>query len=333
MNLTVKPKHLVEESLIGYLLRLASRNGFLYVQDMVEARFVDAAVKNNFLKVQNSLPLIAFREGNLFQSTSNALWKNVRYIHPKVCIACLEQLGLIREEHLQGNTHYCAHHSKPLVTSCMSCGHTLKWDVDLIDARCTNPSCGCKLKPVDVPYKLSSDQVLDCLVANQFIKGQITTYVKQKAFIDTQNFPQAVADGLAFLNNEKVIFDWCHNQWQHSPHILPANLRFHSFTLLKSMLLSKWVGIESLSRDKYNSPADFQVGHLKHYLNVDWATRLLHMNQDELSIIKDLGLIETLTKNRLSAGSVINVMPLFEMLVNQSKEKLLSLKPLSHMKR
>jgi len=330
MRLTVTPNHIAGESLIGYLLRLAKRNGYMHIKDLVASRFVDAAVRNDIKKLQSALPNILFNNPEGYVESGNALWKNLRSIRPKVCVNCLRDQGLIKEEHLLGTTHRCSQHNQLLISCCQRCGQPLKWDVSLIEARCTNPHCGCHLKPTENDKLYTSAQIVDGLIAHSFLTNSTTTYLKQETFINTYRFHDDVIRGIAFLNDKEAVSNWLNEQYLKAPATLPKNIKAHAFTILKSSLTSDWKGVEGDLRQ--SARLDTTSHETTHYfLNANWACRLLQVSQEELTSLNTLGLVETLTRNRLNANSIVNVMPLFERLHGQSTQNAPHYTRLSHL--
>jgi hypothetical protein len=328
MNLTVTPKPMMDEALIGYILRLAVKNGFTSLKDMIDNRFVIAAVKNDTDKVQKALPLTPLFHVTADIGVSSSLWKHSRLLQPKVCIHCLNERHLISEEHLAASRHVCSTHSELLVSECGACHVPLVWDLNLLKAKCTNPYCCRTLTSNNdkTLLALTRSQVMDCLAASQFINGRLSTFTKPKTFVDSANYQADIKTGFDFLSSQANVLAWAKAQFAQTQEMLPENLRRSAYTLLRASLDASWQSIVNLELLAKVEKSDEQFcddkANSELFINRKMACQLLDASFNDLISMHTEGLINTLTNNRLTADSIVNVLPLFDFLVKKSSPTL-----------
>jgi hypothetical protein len=337
MNLTVTPKPMIDEreSLIGYILRLAVKNGFTSLKDMVDNRFIIAAVKNDTAKVQKVLPLTPLFYISPDIAVTSSLWKQPRLLEPKVCIHCLNERHLIKDEHLSASQHVCSIHKELLISECRACQVPLRWELNLLNAQCTNPYCCRQLTSSNVKtlLNLTPSQVMDSLSASQFVNGTLSTFTKSKIFVDSANYQRDIKMGYDFLSSSASVKAWAQDQFFRTSEALPVNLRNSACTLLRASLNESWQSIVNLGLlakvEKSDNPFCDDKANYPLFINRRIACKLLGVSFDDLILMHKEELLHTLTHNRLTVASIVNVLPLFDFLVKKSSPTLNNAKRLN----
>ncbi|QYJ80485.1 hypothetical protein [Shewanella acanthi] len=318
MKLTVTPKLLDKESSIGFLLRLAQRNGYLSIQDLVNQSVIRANVPNVDPKSLSTFSQLA--NVKAYEYSSHELWKFTCSINPRICLACIKSAGLIHQTHLDATVYRCTKHDLNLVNQCFHCRKSLRWDIALTNGLCTNEECGKKLIQIDttVPENLTREQVLDCLTMSHFISAPCSTYITQKKFVEIDDYALALENGYKVLTQKDIFVEWECRQAFSSADEYPSDLNFVSSWLVKKILRSNWPIHSIINPPKITKQIESK-SEKSLWLNYNTATNILKMSRPDIMLLKEFGLIFIRGNTRLTLNSVIDISPIFRMLAVHSK--------------
>lgn len=157
--LSVIPKQIDDESLIGYILRLTARNGFQLPLDWIDEAQLKASINdtlsvkqvsalNEFFPLIHSLKCLSPRR-------HSALFQNYHIETPRVCPICIRNTGYLKEEWRHIGNLKCSIHDVGLIDVCHLCNHKLEWSLNLLEGVCTNEMCSCSLKSEPLNNALS----------------------------------------------------------------------------------------------------------------------------------------------------------------------------------
>lgn len=139
------------ESAPGYLLRLADKNGYFDLPELLlETQKIGSYRQDSHMDKLSELAMSLGDVGcdSLLEPTSIKLnsaqaqtltYKPVLNKSPRVCTSCMTQGSPIKADwHVMQITH-CKEHQQPLLTTC-TCGKSFVWDESLLSYGCS--SCG-----------------------------------------------------------------------------------------------------------------------------------------------------------------------------------------------
>ncbi|NDW15470.1 hypothetical protein GTQ48_08050 [Alteromonas genovensis] len=152
----VRPRPKADESIDGFLIRLAKKNGFFSIKDIFKVlglkyypSSLDVTHERFYEFIEQLAPTLRCSSEELF----NPLMKNTEYLRdasrividitsksPKICMGCLsEQEPYIKASWQMVHFTHCEQHLTTLIDTCRGCGNKLRWDADLLNG-CS--SCG-----------------------------------------------------------------------------------------------------------------------------------------------------------------------------------------------
>lgn len=182
----MRPRPLKGESFIGYILRIASSNGYTSLRSICKvldykykAQIFDMSHEQfkNFVTV--IAPSLQIDEAHLLTAFQNTQLldvdeeRNIRKIViecPKICITCLqEDKGHLRHYWQLAHNTYCETHKTKLIHECPNCTKQLDWVPDILEG-CN--SCGFRWAHYSlIPIKeLPMHQVVASRLKNDALK-------------------------------------------------------------------------------------------------------------------------------------------------------------------
>lgn len=125
MQFAVKPLFKSDESRIGYVLRLAKRNGYLRLSGLLPQPSIQRLVKNEKSKVRAIDTLLPHSTTSETLSISTPLLRKPHSLTPRLCLSCVNAHGYLPAKHQHPFIYKCREHNKVLVDTCPHCHHSL----------------------------------------------------------------------------------------------------------------------------------------------------------------------------------------------------------------
>ncbi len=185
----LRPRPQEKESVIGYILRIANKNGSFPLRTIFKAinhrytqKCFEVASRQFHSFISAIAPFLQLSEQHLHQAfqhiqyldvDNQRLIKNIATQNPKVCVACLQQSTGYHRHYWQliHNTH-CNVHNTVLIHQCPSCQNNLCWNSDLLDGCAT-----CGLRWTDYSIIPSNALPLYQVIANRLTGSSLKSYL------------------------------------------------------------------------------------------------------------------------------------------------------------
>jgi hypothetical protein len=159
----VRPRPKSDESICGFVVRLAKLNGFFSIKDifrLLELKYYAVSLEtsnNRFYEfIEKLAPTLNCSPDDLLAPLTDKVESfydpgrtvmNITSQTPKVCTDCLStQDSYIKSSWQMVHITHCEHHQMPLIDTCRDCENKLRWDADLLEG-CSK--CGYRWKKVD----------------------------------------------------------------------------------------------------------------------------------------------------------------------------------------
>lgn len=238
-SLTIRLIPQKRESLIGYFIRLAHANGLSTVYDLISTVQLSRLVQAK-LSISDSLWLnqILGRE-TTFESEipplkSNQLYVSHRLLKPKVCIFCLKENGIHKDNWQHAHHLVCEIHETLLISTCHTCKAPLEWDTALLGGRCANKACNEHLILEDTALpSLSAKQIDDCLLVDLITTTQAKCLTQKRVYCDVKDINKALYQNCQRLNDKDLFYnqvikpvlssDLCTSAYPISIKVLPLS--------------------------------------------------------------------------------------------------------------
>lgn len=225
------------EHVPGYLVRLAKDNGFSTINDLF--------YKHEFLALING-------KGKKYQDCCNKFGfvapkrviKNQLPIHSvRVCPACIQEQGLVKEKWFSKSVYHCDIHSLVLIDRCEHCQLALLWDVELLEGICTNIDCGRQLpKILSIFPDLTPTEIYQCWLA-----GKWCLDINPKLFFFTTSTKIMQEVGFAFLTSPDSALTYL--DMYADPirdNSLPQSIKKYELYALRTNLNSAWTTLKQI---------------------------------------------------------------------------------------
>ncbi len=320
MQFAVTPCCKPQESIIGYCLRLAKRNGFTTIRDMLS----DAAILRLAKAQKSGVPeldaLLPDTESMSQSGVHSALFKNAHSIVPRICLACIGQEDVIAMSHQSPFSYQCDKHNDVLIDTCSHCSHPLRWDVDLLNARCTNASCQRPLRACQsaLPDSLPPQDISDCLLAGIFARNPHKLSINIRTFAKCYHMPSIIEDGFKLLTQQRRAKIWLGESMSYFSDQLPITFRTIPIALLQRHLKSKnWPANEvfkQLAQCEYDNAAGSNCSVPPLLTHVDVAMQLFKVELFELKRLQQFELIITTSAANLNKSMIVDISPVFNAL-------------------
>jgi hypothetical protein len=331
----INPKPKYGEELTGFLLRLASLNGFITIKELFSAIgvvFTEYSFKRTSKLYSNLLATLApmiqlnvqalrqcFDSMSFLKMENNDASKSLQSKSPTICIECIKETGYIRESWQCYHLTYCDVHNCELNTHCPNCSGRLSWNIDLL-AGCNQ--CGYRWHE----HPLLSSTRPDYL---SFI-GQLDEKTEQNVFLSalykafcelTQPFSFAAKkpDFNQYSNRALVekftlayqlltsktsmllFFETVHTE-------LSSQMQFYSFDLLKKLEHPiKNIHPNFFQSEYKNTPA-FKLEKFKSALiNEVQAGLLLGISPISVSTLNNFGYLSSINVNKTRQYELSNI--------------------------
>lgn len=335
MQFAVTPCCKPQESIIGYCLRLAKRNGFTTIRDMLSDPVIlrlAKGLKSGVFELDALLPDTA-PMGQA--SVRCVLFKKPHSILPRICLTCIAQDNVIPVSHQSPFIYRCDKHNDVLIDTCSHCTHPLHWDVDLLNARCTNASCQRPLRACKsvLPDSLPPQDLSDCLFAGIFARNPHKLSIKTHTFAKCYHIRSIIEDGFELLTQERRAKRWLAETMSNFSHQLPITFRTIPIALLQRHLKSKnWPANEvfkQLAKCEYDNAAGSNCSVPPLLTHADVAMQLFGVELFELKQLQQFELIITTSAANLNKGVVVDISPVFNALsFNTTLQQMPTLKEL-----
>jgi len=332
MHLAITPKASLDESNIGFALRVALRNGFTYVERVYSKSTLNKIIRGNPVTITPQIHL----KSRLYASTqtyiATPLFERAIQIDPKVCLRCIKEKGYINAEVQSPFVHQCSAHHEPLIDKCYACNNQLTWDIALLKGRCTSKQCGIELaQPAHTSLPLLLDtQVADCLLASHFLSNREETLIKQPRYASFSNYQEKLREGFRFLNNHTSARSWMHSCINQHSSLFPTNFAATNISILFKNLKAIWP--VSCVLQKYETiertSANNEIGPF--YADTEIASQLLSVPKNKIQTLVESGLIKPKGSKKLNYKSIIDISPVIELLAPHFTSS--EMKPLSEQK-
>lgn len=218
------------ESLPGFLLRLAKRNGFFALDELMTEHQLNHIYRGTGALYDKTVQELGISEQlkikDFNSMKSNAFLKNCR-----ICPTCVKSSLPVLENWQSTTAYHCDLHHTVLVEACHACQADLAWDLPILDAKCPNQDCGAPL--LEIPTKLGAlgkEGFEDCYAA----------YLWANMIGDTgkMNRSERLEFGFKVLTSEEtfcpLIENYITQQAQYSGY--PDTLRFwQAYTCLRNL--------------------------------------------------------------------------------------------------
>lgn len=227
MSISPVPMH--NESAIGYTLRFAARNGFHYLDYLLDVKTIAGIVKGSHYPAHIGKLSSQFKVSGTASLSSifNPLFKENRLLTARVCMECVTQNDFIHEEVQNPFKITCSEHSASLVSQCYRCCTPLTWDIGLLNGLCTNRACGMPLQisgQVTLP-ELTEQQVSDCIVASRYMDSPNLCSHKVSKWPKVSDYEATVLSGYRLMTQPDVAAKWLETLARTTPSWWPCNFR------------------------------------------------------------------------------------------------------------
>lgn len=289
--LSVIPKQIDDESLIGYILRLTARNGFQIPLDWIGEAHLKASINytlsakqvnalNEFFPLTQSL-------GSLSTRRHSVLFHNYHTETPRICPICIRHTGYIKEEWRYIGNLKCPIHGVGLIDFCHLCNHKLEWSITLLEGICTNEMCGCFLKsePLNnVIECLFIDEICDCLLADFVYSQPYNTYWPNLSHPDCEKLLAATSNGYDLLNGDFKRWIELYDSQNNPFNALPFKYKYFPLFHLAHSLENEWFFSEQLKNltTSTQSPSKQPVNVGSYVVTADSAMTILGLSKDEI---------------------------------------------------
>lgn len=311
MNLLSVPVHQKRDEYVpGYLARIACANGFSAIEELFLKAEITALIRGRGKNYQT-----ACAKFNLtFDSQSPAIPLPKTTV--RICPACVIEHGYIKTNWHSQTMYHCTEHKLTLIDSCEQCHRPLQWDVPLLEARCTNPSCGATLRRV--PSNLSVDE--HNLAYECYLAGEWCVHQSEPTKIGTPSVRLIQEIGYAFLT-APITAEFYLNAFskKYSTGALPHRVVMHSLFELRAKLSNSWRTTEQL--DAFLAKPLPTTGPLSDslLLSVKQFCRLTGFDRNDLNKLIDQHLVSSPeARYRIEPDSTLDTAKLFQRLIDKS---------------
>lgn len=164
--LSIMLKPMEGESLPGYVLRLAKRNGIACLTELMSHHQLSHICRGAGVLFEKTLKEYALEEliSPLRKSRGDTVLSTC-----KICPVCVLSSMPVLESWQKPISYHCEVHQVVLVENCPRCSSSLKWEMPILRAQCTNEDCGVRLPVRTSPLvTLSSEAIAECFAAALF---------------------------------------------------------------------------------------------------------------------------------------------------------------------
>lgn len=241
---------------------------------------------------------------------------------PVICPRCVKESNLVNADWQMPLSYECAKHDVVLIDSCPHCDTRLSWSGNLYRAVCDNPNCMKRLVPtpaIDDIIKLTKTQRLDCIKTALAVESATPYYFIEPKLSTLNNLGRYIERGLLYLTDDNAFSSWVEKL--DGLGTLPTMFRFAKVYQLKQSMKSEWPVFERLdlsgdTRSNYTeaTPALINLEMPRYLFQITAG-----LDNVTIDYLRGCGGITFQGNTRLSASSVINVAPLFNHLLKQSK--------------
>lgn len=222
------------ESLPGFLLRLAKRNGYFELDRLMTKHQLNHIYRGTGALYDKTVQELGISEQLKIRDfgsiKSNGFLKNCR-----VCPTCVKASLPILENWQSTTAYHCDLHHTVLVETCQACHKNLTWDLPVLDAKCSNQYCSAPLPEIASKLRaLSKEAFEDCYTA--------FTWANMAVDIGNMNRSEQLAFGYEVLTCDKtflpLIKEYLTQQAQYSGY--PDTMRFWQAYSCLSGLNQDW---------------------------------------------------------------------------------------------
>ena len=332
LKLSVVPASYIDESPIGYTLRLAKSNGFRYINAMINKTIVNKIVKNQLSEFKFNDCKISHLYKENDSHIRNPLFKHNQAINPKVCLSCIFENKKISYYFQSPYSYLCTKHQCPLIDTCPHCKQSLSWELSLLDGNCTNPQCGFKLKQHSFihPELTEKEDVSDCLLAGYLASNPATFFLTQTKWASHSSQLKLINDGYKLLNNKDVGQQWIKKLINNLPFYPKSFASIPFKILVKNINSADWPCIDIMKDAllKENSNKTNHECNLVTQAGV--AMDLLGVDLFNLRQLNEKNLITIRNNERLTKKTLVDISNIIKKL--RKLEYLPSMTPLSEQK-
>ncbi|WP_371375265.1 TniQ family protein [Thalassotalea aquiviva] len=326
MMLSIRPKQLHDENVIGYIYRLSLANGFQNLYQWLP-RSIATSLSHGHLSATNSKYIQNLTgcqlntQTRLYKGNLSPLFAVPIFSQPRICPKCIEEYGYYKQSWQYLEVLICSKHQCLLLGTCHCCDKQLEWGERLITGYCTNPDCGKRLQVRNIPLtlvNLTFEQALDCLLAHYFLLNPGIALIKRDKVIKPHHFNRNLRAGLELLKNlpsKPSRFDELTNIIQSncgypdSIRLFPINLFVRNLYDKNWPIVHKLKGIATTRVEEGNN-LNSMVMFSKH------VAELLGVNLTELKRITDVVLPELAYKKKLSAIYPLDIKSFIQPLID-----------------
>ncbi|MFS1438725.1 hypothetical protein [Shewanella sp. 10N.286.48.A6] len=237
-------------------------------------------------------------------------------ITPKVCPECIIDAAYYRDEWQNPYISYCEVHNVPLLSKCSKCLSLLKFEPELLQAKCTNPICNSPLKAQsDERFNLTQEQVCDVLLAAHMIKN--TNPLQLEKYPNLPDYELTMNLGYEFLTKNQHATDWANKVIHSISGYYPTNIAINVITTFLSHLKSDWPSIKALEHLIQHQTIRCLSPISTVWLTAHDACKRLAVTVGDLAAFNSVNLIDSKSNVRISSKSIVDVSPLFKLLSSQ----------------
>ena len=314
MQFAVKPGFIDDESYISFALRLAKRNGYLRLNGLLTQPIINQLVKNEKSALKAIDMLLPNSKPNNIQLVATPLLRKPLSLNPRVCISCIEEKGILPANNQDPFRYHCNEHNESLIDTCNQCGHTLTWDINLLDAKCTNLNCQSQLtrSPNRIDSELTRQEIADCILAGIFAQTPNKLYVQTKTWGTFSNLKTLIETGYELLMHPELMHKWLAESSAYFDDAYPTNFRTIPALLLCNQLKGlKWPAIELLSNaDSYLAEPKTNTSNIA--VHAETLIALTGIRFFELKRLQNQGFIHSSSGGKLMNSSIIDASPLLD---------------------
>lgn len=331
LSFSIMPTPYLDESPIGYALRLAKANGFRYIHSMLDKATVNRIVCNQLSEkefIDNKFSTLYIEKDTHIR---NPLFKKNQVTNPKVCLTCISESINIPNNLQSPFSYLCTKHQCPLVEMCSHCNQYLTWELPLLDGHCTNSRCGLKLKQnlsIVYPELTTKENVSDCLLAGYIVNNPTTLYLKQTKWASQLGQLKLINDGYKLLNNKEIAQQWIVKLLNSLPSNYPKSFSTILFKILAQNIKNpNWPCFDKM-KEALLKNSNSNSRHESNLLtNAGIAVNILGIDLFSLGKFRDENLVTITSKSRLTNQTLVDVSSIVNKLTQLERSS--QMRPLS----
>ena len=226
-------KPMEDESLPGYVLRLAKRNGIACLTELMSHHQLSHICRGNGVLFEKTLKEYALTE---FINPLRKSRGETDLSTCKICPVCVLSSMPVLESWQKPTSYHCEVHQVVLVENCPHCSSSLKWEIPILRAQCTNDDCGALLPAQTSPLvTLSPSAIAECYAATLFACQIQPHYGSLSSIVRLELGYEVLTQSKTYL---PLLSEYLRQKADYTMY--PATFRFWEMIYCVNSLSSEW---------------------------------------------------------------------------------------------